>query len=241
MRTILLIRHGESKANAGTDEPSSYPEAIELTEQGRQEARAVARFLESECSPDLIITSSFRRAAETAIFTKKRVPFADTEEWNDVHEFTYLCSECAPAPLLTSRQQRLQLDVYWKTCRPFSTGCQKPSPTECTKSESFATFIERAQNVLLRLKETPYETVALFSHEQFIRALLWIAGGQAQIDEQGKVEITPRTMQQFRDHLRENRIPNGAIIRVQFSESDEYWYPEMITSHLSPEPVPALV
>lgn len=237
MRTILLIRHGESKANAGTDEPSSCTDRVELTDKGWQQAYAIAHFLADEAFPDLIITSSFLRAEQTAIPAGEQFQFAAVDEWNNVHEFTYLCSDCDPHRLITIEKMRLQLDDYWNTCRPFSTGCQKPSPTKCTKSESFAMFIERAQNVLLRLKQTPYETIALFSHEQFIRALLWIAGGEAPVNAAGQVVVTPQSMEQFRDILRENRVPNGAIIRVQFSENDERWQPEMITSHLEELPV----
>lgn len=103
-------------------------------------------------------------------------------------------------------------------------------------------FIRRAQNVLLRLKQMPYETIALFSHEQFIRALLWIAEGKAPLDHEGRVQVSEQTMMQFRNLLRENRVPNGAIIRVQVSGSEEHWHSEMITSHVEAlAPVAALV
>ena len=43
MSTVLLIRHGESQANAGL--PSLRPETVELTEKGWQQAEDIAQYL----------------------------------------------------------------------------------------------------------------------------------------------------------------------------------------------------
>lgn len=60
---ILLIRHGQSEANIngriqGPDDP--------LTEQGRQQAQALAPYLAAEYAIDHLIASSLARAQETA-------------------------------------------------------------------------------------------------------------------------------------------------------------------------------
>ena len=62
---ILLIRHGESLANAGgiVDNHITIP----LTEKGYQQAYKVS--LEINTKPDLIITSAYTRARETAKYT----------------------------------------------------------------------------------------------------------------------------------------------------------------------------
>jgi len=64
MATLILIRHGQSLGNAerrfthGPDEP--------LTDLGRQEARAVARWVAAHHAPVALYASPFHRAHETA-------------------------------------------------------------------------------------------------------------------------------------------------------------------------------
>jgi hypothetical protein len=69
-----------------------------------------------------------------------------------------------------------------------------------------------------------YETVAIFSHLQFICALLWLS-------QRGSVNLSPETMQEFRRFLNMNWLVNGAI--VHFDNSDKKWQYKIITSYLS--------
>ena len=62
MKKIWLIRHGESIANAG--EPTQDHAAIPLSEKGLQQAQELALAIPS--APDLIVTSPFLRAQQTA-------------------------------------------------------------------------------------------------------------------------------------------------------------------------------
>jgi probable phosphoglycerate mutase len=211
MHTILLIRHAESQANAGM--PTASPESIELTPLGLEQAECIAEFI-TDYPPDLIVTSSYLRTKQTAEPTRLRFPGVPHEQW-PVHEFTYLSS--MHEMLSTVEERRPEVNKYWDQGNPFRA--------EGQHSESFEEFIMRVQSVLSGLKSTICVTVALFSHEQFIRALLWI-------EEQRRVKFSRKTMRDFRDILNKNPIPNGAIIKVQFSDICQSWRSEMITSHL---------
>lgn len=70
MKRIWLIRHGESIANAGeaTDDHKSIP----LSELGLKQAQALA--LQIPKRPDLIVTSPYLRAQQTAMYTIGRFP-----------------------------------------------------------------------------------------------------------------------------------------------------------------------
>jgi broad specificity phosphatase PhoE len=213
MSTILLIRHGESQSNVGL--PTSSPQSAELTAPGSEQAECIGDFLESRIPPTLIVTSSYQRTKQTAAPTKLRFPLVPEIQW-DVEEFTYLCSEDFPA-LSNAEDRRPLVEAYWEMCDP--TFVDGPG------AESFVQFIGRVRNVIKRIKEIDHETIAVFSHEQFIRAVLWISGSDPET-------LDARTMQHFRDLLMSGKLPNGAILRTEFQDSQEPWEWELITSHL---------
>ena len=159
MTTVLLIRHGESLSNVGL--PSLRPETVELTENGWQQAEDIARYLNDEAHPDLIVTSSFQRTKRTAQPTLALFPHVLREVWA-VHEFTYLGLQ---HDILTSiKERRAVVQNYRKQC--------KPSAVESADSESFILFIKRIKKFLFLLKEANNNNIAVFSHEQFICAFL---------------------------------------------------------------------
>src|SRR5947209_1412602 len=159
MPTVLLIRHGESQANAGL--PSLRPENVELTERGWQQAEDIARYLYNETHPDLIVTSSFRRTQQTAEPTLEQFPSVPSKVWA-VHEFTYLGLQ--HDTLSTYREREPLVKNYWEQC--------KPSAVDSLDAESFISFIMRVKRLAFRLRETSHATIAIFSHEQFICAFL---------------------------------------------------------------------
>ncbi len=215
MHRFFLIRHGESQSNAGL--ATADPKDVELTSRGHEQARQIAAFLKEYTPLNLIVTSSYLRTKQTAEPTKPAFPFVREDEW-PVHEFTYL----APSLLVVSstvEDRRPLVDGYWGTC--------DPSYVDGPGSESFEQFIERVREVIKRLKETSYKTIAIFSHEQFIRAVLWLSQGDPE-------KLDSETMRDFRDLLRSGSLPNGAILLAQFADSQESWQWELITSHLLP-------
>ncbi len=212
MSTVLLIRHGESLSNVGL--PSLRPETVELTANGWQQAEAISRYLYDEIHLDLIVTSSFTRTKQTAQPTLALFPSVPREVW-DVHEFTYLGLQ--HDILSSTKERRSIVQKYWKQC--------KPSAVDGADSESFVLFIKRIKQFLLRLRETGYTSIAVFSHEQFICAFLWCL-------QRGWLNLTQDDMKDYREFLDANHIPNGGIVQVQFDDNYKSKPHEVITSHL---------
>src|SRR5262245_22905657 len=118
--TILLVRHGQSEANAGEASPS--PETVPLTALGERQARALAESLEH--APGLIVVSRFQRARQTAEPTQARFKPAKLEVW-PVEEFHYLGAEAYRGT--TKRDRRPDRDEYWHRGdpqRPWATGSE---------------------------------------------------------------------------------------------------------------------
>jgi len=133
-----------------------------------------------------------------------------------VEEFTYLSSMHGENSTVDDR--RPLVEAYWEICDPFYF--------DGPGSESFEQFIERVHQVLMYLKSTKeYNTIAIFSHEQFIRALLWLS-------QQDKIELCQETMREFRDFLNTKLLVNGAIVHVPLGSSNKRWQYRIITSHL---------
>lgn len=215
---IFLIRHGESEANVGL--PTCLPECGGLTQRGQAQAEDIAHFLRGY-PLDLIITSPYWRAIQTAEPTSfafhnipERLP---VEEVQSVQEFTYL----APKRWACSTtQERLPAVVeYWQMAQP--------DYVDGPGAESFSAFIERVRTFWGQMREVEreYENIAVFSHEQFINAVLWLK-------DHNQPEASSQAMHDFRTLLDTNRIQNGTIVKLEFSYDDNSWKHEVITSHL---------
>jgi probable phosphoglycerate mutase len=212
MSTVFLIRHGESLSNVGL--PSLRPETVELTENGWQQAETISQHLYKVTQLDFIVTSSFTRTKQTAQPTLSLFPSVPREVWA-VHEFTYLGLQ---HDILSSiKERRAIVQNYWKQCEPFAV--------ESEDSESFILFIERIKRFLLRLRDTDYNSIAVFTHEQFICAFLWCL-------QRGWLDLTQDDMKDYREFLDANHIPNGGIVQMQFDDNYRIKQYEVITSHL---------
>jgi len=217
MPTVFLVRHGESQSNVGL--PTDCPECAKLTVRGKEQAKRIAFSLESLTSLDLIVTSSYQRSKETAMPTQDAFPTVSQDEWK-VQEFTYL----SPVYLgySNAEQRKPLVEAYWEQLLPF----YEDGPG----AESFAQFIERVQAFLNLLRDQEYEdkTIAVFSHEQFIKAVLWL------IDD-GPIEMSSKAMRDFRDCLNHKSLRNGAIVNMRYSHYNNCWCYERITQHLDLE------
>jgi len=200
MPTIFLIRHGESQSNVGL--PTLSPEIVELTDKGWKQAKAIAQFLqEAQLIPDLIVTSSYLRTKQTAAPTTLAFSSIPEEQWS-VQEFTYLSMWHEENS--TTEDRRETVKAYWDLSDPSYVDNPKPgSPIP----ESFKQFIARVREVRERLEKTELETIAVFSHEQFISALSWLS-------QQDLVDLSQVAMRDFRAFLKANPVPNGAIIQA---------------------------
>lgn len=233
MHRIFLIRHGESQANAGLATIS--PEEVALTPLGHRQAEHIARFLKEYTHLNLIVTSAYLRTKQTAEPTRSVFGNVAVEEW-EVQEFTYLSS--MHHEQLTTEDRKPLVEAYWEQCQPlFIEDLRYRLSYGSFKSESFKVFIGRVQAFLRRLKDAAYdryENIAVFSHEQFIIAVLWFV-------KYRPVEISKEEMRDFRDFFHHNRIPNGAIVEIKIRRSQDVWSYEQITRHLNEEAVYAAV
>ena len=187
-----LIRHGESESNAGT--PSAQPGASPLTARGWEQAEGLAATLPEV--PALIVTSPYRRAAQTAEPTVARFPDVRREEW-PVQEFTYLGDFHARTS--TSEERRPYVLDYWHRADPhLSLG----------GAETFAGLVARANACLTRLAAQPDGPVAVFTHGLFMRAVAWVVltGGTA--DHDG--------MRAFHRFMTGIAVPNCAVMGLRF-------------------------
>jgi 2,3-bisphosphoglycerate-dependent phosphoglycerate mutase len=211
MPTIWFIRHAESETNVGL--PTASPLTAQLTPAGREQARCIADTFSTP--PQLIVTSTFQRSQQTAEFTLQRFPTTRVEVW-PVHEFTYLSQSLGPEPT-TIFDRRPQVDAYWdRLDHHYSDG---------DGAESFTEFMQRVQNVVERLKHADEDFIAVYTHGQFILAILSNLQGSI-IDNMG----------QFRHFCLAHEIRNGAIVKINLHASGEIWISPFFTSHLPPRP-----
>ena len=200
MPTVLLIRHGESKSNKGL--PSFSPKLTYLTGAGKRQAKDIARKLKAE-PPDLIVISSYQRSRETAIHTLEVLPGVPAiDDW-PVHEFTYLTTHLKFDKYTTVEDRKPLVETYWDLA--------EPQIIDGPGAESFEQFIKRVWDVKERLEETPFEKVAIFSHEQFISAFRWLL-------ERDSPEVDEEAMREFRRYVEQHPLKNGEIVSVKVRE-----------------------
>jgi 2,3-bisphosphoglycerate-dependent phosphoglycerate mutase len=158
VKEIRLVRHAESLANAGA--ATSTPKDIPLSEKGHEQARALADSIVDR--PDRIVLSPYVRTQETARPLLTRFPDTPVETLS-VQEFTYLAiSRCRNT---TREQRRPMVEEYWSRSDPFYC--------DGDQAESLAELIYRTRDFLRRLHEMDGELIFVFTHEQFIKAVIW--------------------------------------------------------------------
>lgn len=216
MLTVYLVRHGKSETNAGL--PTLGPDHVGLTPHGLEQAQHIMAFLKSHTSLDLIVTSRYERTKQTAAPTASTFRSVPQDVW-DVEEFTYLAS--LHHEFCTADYRRPLVDAYWEQCLP--------DYEESAGSESFKSFIKRAQATVDRLKYAGNKTIAIFSHEQFMCAIWWLVQ-----QETGSIDISKEAMCSYKTFLDTHRIPNGGIIRMHYLHSQNRWGCTMIIDHLDP-------
>jgi 2,3-bisphosphoglycerate-dependent phosphoglycerate mutase len=154
---ILLVRHGQSLANAGGIPPDHVTNP--LTELGHAQARTFADAF--NLTPTLFLVSPFLRARQTAETLLQRFPAVPVEEW-PIHEFNYL--EPTRHNGTSEEQQMPHIERYWERCDP--TYFDGPG------AESFTTFLDRARDATIRLAQMdPGGFIVVFTHGFFMQAV----------------------------------------------------------------------
>ena len=213
MPTAWLIRHGESEANAGL--PSENPADVPLTDRGFTQSAAVAeRF---DFSPTLIVTSPYLRTAQTAQKTIARFPHTPQQEW-PVQEFTFLApARCAHTTLA---ERRPMVEEYWERGeRDYIDG---------EGAESFADLLDRVWRLKDRVQQCDDNAfLAIFSHAQFLRAVIWALFFMPTKD------ACLDSMLKFRRFFQAVDIPNCGIIEWQLQANGEMSISSVRSAHLS--------
>jgi broad specificity phosphatase PhoE len=154
---ILLIRHGQSVANAGGIPPDHIINP--LTELGHAQAKAFADGF--PCEPTLFLISPYLRAQQTSLPLRQRYPEVPVEEW-PIQEFHYL--NPAQHNGTSEEQQMPHILKFWEL--------DDASYSDGPGAESFSDFIGRARDVIKRLARLKSEgCIAVFTHGFFIQAI----------------------------------------------------------------------
>jgi broad specificity phosphatase PhoE len=214
MQTIWFIRHGESESNRGMVTPRNATSP--LTALGQQQSVHVAKAFPAP--PELVITSPYIRTGMTAAPTIARfAPSASLTnvEW-PVQEFTFLAADRTANTVL---KQRLPMaEQYWQRCEPHYIDGEG--------AESFANLIGRIQAMFERLRDRPESFIAVFTHGQFLRAMVWHY-------LVGEIAIDADAMRSFRLFDQSIPVPNAAILKMTLDGNDRRMS-NFITAHLLP-------
>lgn len=198
-KNVLFIRHSESVANAG--KKTSDPALIEITNLGKKQAIDIANAI--EYPPELIITSQYLRTKQTAFPTIKKYPNAKHEEWL-VHEFTYLSPlKCKDT---TAEDRKNFVHEYWLKNDPFLIDGEG--------AESFANLIDRSRATIEKLIQVKYDRIAVFSHGQFIGAMIWVLKTGGKVSSEG--------MKGYKNFINSFEIPNASMIQIDINQQNKY-------------------
>lgn len=159
---LLLLRHGESVSNAHP-RAAALPEAEgdRLTEKGREQSEAAARWL-AGLELDALVTSPMGRARETAEVLAARTGLA-IEVDEGIHELR----ESSEFPGLPPEEQKLRRWSVWMAEHGHDPDWAPPG------GESFNHVLDRVRGFKSRLEaRDPEATVLAVSHGIFARFFL---------------------------------------------------------------------
>ena len=213
MSKISLVRHAESSANAGGR--TTDPAKISLTGKGFEQAICVANAFKSQ--PDFIVTSPYLRTKQTARPLLERFNNIEQVEWM-VQEFTYLSPlKCQNT---TAQERRPLVNQYWERNDPFFS--------DGIGAESFADLLKRVEYFIEQVKLPENKSIAVFSHGQFIRAIIWRSLN-------GNTDVSPLAMKQFRNFMTSFEIPNASTVKIRVEKDGSLWVNSVDKSYLPQE------
>jgi broad specificity phosphatase PhoE len=201
---LVLVRHGESVGNLadaaarerGDDrlDLDDRDADVELSDNGRRQADAVGRWLAragSDTRPTLVLSSPYRRAAETAERAVRGlhldVVLDERLRERDLGIFDGLTGSGIRAEFPEEAQRRRKLGKFYY---------QPPS------GESWADVVLRVRSLLADLREVADGSrVWLFSHQAVIMSFRYVLEG---LTEHDLLEID-----------RENRLGNASMTRYR--------------------------
>ncbi|MEQ0564931.1 histidine phosphatase family protein [Amycolatopsis sp. NEAU-NG30] len=192
---VGVLRHGQSTGNvareaaesAGADviDIAERDADVPLTDLGREQAKAAAEFL-ADRPPDLVVTSTYRRAWDTALLAAPDgVPVVPDERLRD--------RELGVLDLLTSHGVRERWPDELRRKRRLGKFYYRPPG-----GESWADVVLRIRSLLAELStQRPGARVLLSAHEMTVFALRYLLEGLLEPDLLRAADAT--------------EVPNGSV------------------------------
>ena len=204
-KTVYLIRHAESEANAGLRTMNHA--GIALSNKGRMQAKILCEFLQEKiAAPKLIILSPFARAKETAAPLIEGLARNDSRveirEW-PVQEFTYLClTKCNN----TTREERTEMrEAYWKRLDPYEINGDG--------TESFSHLMGRVDRFLGLLQKINCSPAIVFTHSEFIRATIAKINSPYKFLDQDLMELFHKSRETL-------KVPNISVSKIRIKKGN---------------------
>ncbi len=157
MTQFWLVRHGESESNVGLPDPTR--EGAKLTARGWQQVHRLVDYLPK---PDLIVTSPFVRARESADPLRKHYPHASQATWQ-VQEF---------CPLADKHYTNVAMQTRLPIFRAFFD-IDDPHHRCAPNTETFADGLQRVQTMFDELHASIDQHIVIFTHGTFLKMVLW--------------------------------------------------------------------
>jgi broad specificity phosphatase PhoE len=246
MTSIWFIRHGESESNAGM--PTASAASPSLTDRGKLQASFIAKYIPRK--PDLIVSSPYVRALESAQALLDRFPSTPLEIW-PVQEFTYLSS--LQYLNTTVSERRAAANKYWMKA--------DPNYWDGPESETFNQMITRIEKTISNINDCHQDFILIYSHGWFIRALLWYliinekstnnfqSATLSRLRELGMASFIPYLYLKYSILFKGARgkmwhylffsamlhMPNASILKFELNKSQQLEFVGFITDHLPTE------
>ena len=154
MKTIFLVRHGESDANVGTH---FSPETAPLTQKGREQAAFIAKRT-THLPVDVLISSTMGRAKETAEHISKAIHMPI--EYSDL-----MVERKFPSALVGLKKNSPEGEKMWDDW----TKSAAAGGPRVFDGENFDDIRERAKAVIGMLEKRPEDNILIVSHGFFMR------------------------------------------------------------------------
>lgn len=157
MKTIYLVRHGESTVNVSDSYDQSF---LGLTEKGRKQSEFIAERA-TKLPIQAIISSTMERTRETTGIISKRVPIEP--EFSPVFEERHI-----PSSVLGKGKDDPAVKALIKTWMRTSEG----HGGRVEDGENFDDLKARADEALAYLESHPAQEILVVSHGFFARVLM---------------------------------------------------------------------
>lgn len=160
MKTVYMVRHGESNTNARTTDICTPDSEVELTERGKEQSKFIAERAK-HLPIEVIIASPYRRTKDTAamITAVMDVPI----EYNELFVERKVPDALVGKPFHSPETE----GIYRRWIDAFYDPDARPDD-----GEHFSQLHARAMEALDLLEKRPEQYILVVSHGMFLRAVM---------------------------------------------------------------------